>query len=171
MVIIIEGLDGVGKTTLSKKIAQDYKFKYIKESYTEDSREKKARVARMMINQIDRKIYIYDRTTLIDDFVYGFLNKKQSPLLNYLKKIKQTLSESVIIHLQLDEQKRQKQFNQRGDNYITNDDVKKIDQNYKQFYLDLKNVNYINLTGNIEKDVEKIMEVVKNDKNITHCIK
>ena len=30
MKIAIEGMDGVGKTTLAKKLAQEYNFKYIK---------------------------------------------------------------------------------------------------------------------------------------------
>ena len=44
MIVIIEGLDGVGKTTLSKRFAEKYDFEYIKESYTDDCKEKEKRI-------------------------------------------------------------------------------------------------------------------------------
>lgn len=110
---------------------------------------------------LDDENYIYDRATLIDDFVYSFLNKERSTLLNYFDIIILLLSKCKIIHLKLDEKIRKQRFDQRGDQYITNNDIKKIAKEYKNFYLNLNNVLYFNLTDNLEKDVERLMEVIK----------
>ena len=38
MIIIVEGTDGVGKTTLTKEIAKTFNFKYYKEDITYQQR-------------------------------------------------------------------------------------------------------------------------------------
>ena len=163
MIVIIEGLDGVGKTTLSEQIADKYNFKYIKESYTNNCEVKECRMIDMLTRLTESKNYIYDRTTLIDDFVYSFLNETRSSLLNYFEIIIKILSKCKIIHLELNENIRKERFNKRGDQYVTNNDIKKIDKEYKNFYQNLNNVQYVSLTGNLEKDIEKVMEVIDYD--------
>lgn len=164
MVIIIEGLDCTGKTTLSKRFSEKYNFTYIKESYTDSDIEKVNRLNDLFkrVVQNDQN-YIYDRTTVIDDFVYDFLNEKQSSLQDYKDLIYAILSQCKIIHLILDEKTRLKRFNERGDQYITNDMIEQIRTNYVRFYTNVKNVHFYDLTKDIEKDVQNIMEVVKND--------
>lgn len=163
MVIIIEGLDGTGKTTISKELSKRYNFEYVKESYTDDCKEKEYRMVLLLHRLLDSKIYIYDRATLIDDFVYSFLNQTTSTLTEYKNVIKALLKKCILIHLQLDEKTRSERFNERGDQYITNDQINQIANNYKEFYSDLDDVNYIDLTSDIDKDIENIMEVIKND--------
>lgn len=163
MIVIIEGLDGCGKTTICQKITEQYNFEYIKESYTNVYKEKELRVVNMLIRLINEdKDYIYDRTTLIDDFVYDFLNVTESPLQKYFDIIIQILQKCKIIHLELDEAERQKRFNERGDQYITNKDIEQIDKNYRQFYKNLDNVQHITLTGDLDEDVKQIMEVIND---------
>lgn len=164
MIVIIEGLDCCGKSTLSKRFAEKYNFEYVKESYTNDNEEKLNRIKRMFDRLIDsNKNYIYDRTTLIDDFVYDFLNKQKSVLSEHLNLILSLLSECKIVHLVLDEQIREQRFNERGDEYVSNDMIDQIRENYFEFYTNIKNVKICELTNNIEQDVDKIMEVIKND--------
>lgn len=163
MVVIIEGVDGVGKTTICQQIAANHDIKYIKESYTDDCKEKERRIVSMFERLISDKNYIYDRTTLIDDFVYSFLNKKESTLSDYFDIITALLSRCKIVHLYLDDKIREQRFNERGDQYITNKDIEQIAENYERFYNYLDNVQFVELTGDLQKDVKKIMEVIIND--------
>ena len=163
MIIIIEGLDGVGKTTIAKQISKNYNYEYIHESYTDDVKEKKERIIMLLLRLMENKNFIYDRTTLIDDFVYNFLNKTESDLGEYKKIILQILEKCKIFHLQLDEQIRKQRFDNRGDEYITNDDISQIAHQYELFYQQLSNVQYIQLTEDNEQNIEKIMRRLKND--------
>lgn len=163
MIVIIEGVDGVGKTTLCQQIVEKYNYEYIKESYTDDCKEKEHRITLMLQRLFLKKNYIYDRTTLIDDFVYSFLNQTESTLSEYFDIITNLLDRCQIIHLYLDEKIRSKRLNERGDQYITNDQIEQIAENYERFYNYLDNVQYVELSGNLEKDVEKVMEVINNE--------
>lgn len=163
MIVIIEGLDGVGKTTIAKQIQYDYKYEYIHESYTDDIKIKEDRILLMLTRLMEDEKYIYDRTTLIDDFVYSFLNKQQSTLFNYKNIIIEILKKCKIIHLELDEQIRKKRFEQRGDEYVTNDKMSLIDKQYHEFYKQLPNVQYVNLTEDNEENINKIMRRIEND--------
>lgn len=171
MVVIVEGLDGVGKTTLCKQIVEKYNFEYIKESHTDDDKIKQDRLIQVVERLFDNHIYIYDRSTLIDDFVYQFLNEKPSSLIQYQKLIMSVLSHCCICHLIIDESIRKQRFNQRGDQYVTNDMIAAIAVAYGIFYADLPNVHFIELDLDNNKNVEKIMEVIKNDKSFTHSSK
>lgn len=163
MIVIIEGLDGVGKTTIAKQIEKDYKYEYIHESYTDNVKAKEDRILLMLARLMEDEKYIYDRTTLIDDFVYSFLNKQQSTLSNYQQIIIEILKKCKVIHLELDEKIRKKRFEQRGDEYITSDKIKLIDKQYKQFYKQLPNVQHIELTEDNEKNINEIIRRIEND--------
>ena len=172
MVIIVEGLDGVGKTTICKELCnQDPGLIYVKESYTSDNVEKENRIKLMLERIMNPGTFLYDRTTLIDDFVYNFLNESDSSLANYLDIILVLLSHCQIFHLHLNEQVRQQRFEQRGDEYITNDMMKDVAKAYQVFYTNLDNVENIELSGVLSQDVKKLVRRIKNDRNITHCIK
>lgn len=170
MIVIIEGLDGVGKTTLSKQFAEKYDFEYIKESYTDDCEEKEKRVVYLLERLLSKKNYIYDRTTLIDDFVYSFLNKKESTLNQYKPIILSLLSQCQVFHLILDEEIRNKRFEERGDKYVTKEMIAHIAAYYGIFYSDLDNVHFLEITEDNNENIKKIMEVIENE-NITHCVK
>lgn len=164
MIVIIEGLDGVGKTTLCKQFAEKYDFEYIKESYTDDCKEKENRVMLMLQRLFDGKNYIYDRTTLIDDFVYGFLNKQESTLTKYKDIVLSILSHCHVFHLVLDEETRRKRFEQRGDAYITKEMIAHISAYYGLFYSELPNVNFFDLQLDNEKNIKELMEEIENEK-------
>lgn len=163
MIVIIEGLDGVGKTTIAKRFAEKYDFEYVKESYTDNCKEKEQRIVRMLDRLLKERDYIYDRTTLIDDFVYSFLNKQRSTLEEYFETIASILQKCKICHLQVqDENILKERLEKRGDQFVGIDDLKQIGFNYREFYccagLEVCNVH---LTGDIEKDVERIKMLIK----------
>ena len=109
--------------------------------------------------------FIYDRTTLIDDFVYSFLNESESTLSKYFDIIKALLAQCKIVHLIIDEPTRQQRLEQRGDKYITNDMISKIREQYSNFYDKLDKPCFVyQLTNNIDLDVKTVMEEI-NDKD------
>lgn len=163
MIVIVEGLDCIGKTTICQKISKQYNYHYIKESYTDDNSIKQNRIINMLIKLFDNQNYIYDRTTLIDDFVYDFLNKKPSDLYKYKQIIISILNKCKIIHLQLDQQIQKQRLQQRGDQYIKDNDIKIIQKQYQQFYNKLDNIKYVKLTTNLDEDIQKIMEVINEN--------
>lgn len=163
MIAIIEGSDCIGKTTLCEAIAKRYNFLYVKESYTDDVKEKEKRVQDLLARLMSNLNFIYDRTTLIDDFVYSFLNKTESTLSQYLTIIQVLLEQCKIIHLTIDDQIQKQRLEQRGDQYITYDDIKAIEDEYESFYNQLSNVHYVHLSGDLVSDINKIMEVIRND--------
>ena len=172
MIVIIEGLDCCGKSTISKKIAEQLNYEYIHESYTDDIKEKESRIVKLLERLISGENYIYDRSTLIDDFVYDFLNETPSTLVYHLEYIRFLLSKCLIFHLEIDERIRLERFKNRGDEYINNDDIKRIRKNYNQIYSILNNVNHIVLSGDLDKDNDLLAkEIEYYDKGITHCLK
>jgi len=135
----------------------------VKESYTDDVHEKENRITNMFVRLLSHANFIYDRTTLIDDFVYSFLNKTESTLTEYFDIIQVLLSHCKIIHLTIDEQTRKQRLEQRGDQYITNDMIEQIKNGYDNFYNKLLKPHYLyQLTNNIDLDVKTIMEVIND---------
>ena len=56
MIISIEGMDGVGKTTVAKSIERDFKFKYVKneiKDLLEMDDEKFLRISEKIFNNCD----------------------------------------------------------------------------------------------------------------------
>lgn len=160
MIIIVEGLDGVGKSTLCKKFSQKYNFEYIKGTFTDNIQEKENRIVILLGQLFDNKNYIYDRNTLIDDFVYYFLNDDKADLEPYFDIIKGILNHCKIFHLILDESKRKERFINRGDEYITNDMITTISENYAKLYKRLNCLVYLfPLSNNLENDIDKIYKL------------
>lgn len=170
MVVIFEGLDGVGKTYLSTLFSKFYDFEYIKESYTDDDKEKYNRFLKLEYRILLESNVIYDRSTCIDDFVYSFLNNKESCLENYKEEVKTTLEHCIIFHLLVDEDIRKQRFEERGDEYITNDNIKTLEDNYMKFYSHLYNeVHLFPLSGDEINDIKKIKNIIDKYGDITHC--
>lgn len=163
MVVIVEGLDGTGKTTLTKRFADKYKFDYVKGSYTNSDDEKLERLKTLLSQIFDvKKNYIYDRCTIIDDFVYNFLDKKEPRFKEYIDIIKSILNHCKIIHLIIEEKERNKRFLNRGDDYITSDMIETISKNYVKFYKDMGiSLNVYALSNDVDKDIENIYKLIK----------
>ena len=146
MVVVIEGIDGVGKTTLCealKKVLNNETFGadilYHKESAPGKSIvERFKRLATYDCCVNDNRIHIYDRATIIDDFVY-------EPLFNECEScfsisplcvlcISEMLRRSLIIHLTAPVPLIEERLSQRGDRYVTKSDIHAIRKLYNTFY-------------------------------------
>ena len=154
MIVIFEGLDGVGKTTLCKQLTETYNYNYIKGSYTNSSKEKVDRLLDLLPKLFDNNVYIYDRCTLIDDFVYTQLDDLEPAFKDYFDIIKSILNHCIIIHLTIPEEERNKSFLNRG-----------ISNRYRQFYKELGCLVYLfPLSNNLENDIKKIYNIINQCK-------
>ena len=163
MIVLIEGLDGVGKTTVSKLLAEKLSYIYIHESHSDDNVEKEGRIKEFSDRLSDGNNYVYDRSTLIDDFVYAFLNKEESSLVKRKEEIIDILHQSKIFHLEIDEDVRKKRFEDRGDEFVTNETVEIARREYEKFYERLSNVEFVKLCNDNEKNVNELIRRIKND--------
>lgn len=162
MIVIVEGLDGVGKTTICKLFSEQTGFRYVHESYTDNSDVKEERYYTFLKRLNSDQNYIYDRITIIDDFVYSFLNKTRSTLTVYERGIVKALQQAKIFHFELDEQTRIQRFIERGDEFVTNDMMDQIAENYEQFYKKIPGkVIYFTLSEDNEQNVKQMRRRLK----------
>lgn len=120
MVILLEGVDGTGKSTLMQYLKSVLKESavFIKESYTPDVLEKQAR-----LQQLDRyadnkdTLFIYDRATAIDEFVYNPIIANEEPQLDY-EEARAILQKCFIIYLTCQTDVLLRRLEGRGDEYI-----------------------------------------------------
>lgn len=70
--IIIEGMDNTGKSTLAKKLSLKFNLKIIKSSGPPEDKESWIKKIHYSIDQSKKGInFIYDRHPLISEYVYG----------------------------------------------------------------------------------------------------
>ena len=76
------------------------------------------------------------------------------------EELQQTELPFVLDNLILDESKREERFINRGDEYITNDMITLISENYAKLYKKLNCLVYLfPLSNNLENDIDKIYKL------------
>lgn len=146
MIVIIEGPDGVGKTTLCERLSHvlnsdwlGVKVFYHKESTPGNSvTERLKRLQLFEERLLSKDLHVYDRATIVDDFVYEPVFNNIVSLFtcsNFLMFwIKEMLQKVLIIHLYAPLEVLQERLNSRGDKYVTSDDLIRIVQLYTMGY-------------------------------------
>lgn len=165
MIVIIEGLDGVGKSTIMNRLINDTKVPFISihEGYPgEEPGIRLERFRQLKDNLSFNGLVCYDRCTCIDDFVYNILNKTTSELTNHLDEIKQVLKKCLIVHLELDKDVHLSRFNSRGDEFIKSSQFDDLNSSYDQFYKDL-DLYRVKLTGDLDRDVKVIEAIIDKE--------
>lgn len=163
MIIIVEGLDGVGKTTFCNKFVDEFDWEYVKGTMPRNFDEKIEVLKKLLEQVASEENYIYDRIPLIDDFVYHFLDGATSDLDEIFPIIKLVLSKCLIIHLTVPENVRKQRFDSRGDEYVLNEQMPMIMDNYLQFYSKLEcPIILYPLSDNLDNDIIKINKIVES---------
>lgn len=143
MVYIFEGLDGTGKTTLVQKLSEELKKRnirhnVIKESVTHDEDEKKDRINRNALLRFRNKITIYDRATIIDDFVYKPVIDGEASLLNTLVSDTVCNGRTVVFYLEAPIDTLCERIGKRGDEYLDYDglaeQLKTLSEQYEEVF-------------------------------------
>ena len=170
MIYILAGADGTGKSTVFeglKKMLPDAIF--IKESYTPSGEEKDARVRR--VRQLLRcgKTVVYDRATVLDDFIYEPVMHKQTSRLELYAMV--LLDATTIIYFDCEPSVLEKRLESRGDEYVAASDIVPIQKQYEMFFRNVKNVCRIDASqspGSVLKEVYTIVH--KKSFKIAHIV-
>lgn len=96
MIIIVEGIDGVGKTTLCRKIEKEYGFKYFNDPYLPGPLEMRIINEKLCTTMELLRLFGKDQDIIIDrfhvsEYVYGLLNRRY--LNNYVTRVDRDLAE------------------------------------------------------------------------------
>lgn len=138
MVLILSGCDCTGKSSVAQLLLKNFsgaQVHLIKESNTQSSEEKWKRVLSLASRIPSNAWYIYDRATILDDFVYEkLLNHQESMFEPYIKQIAALLQQCNIVYLDAPTGIISQRLVARGDEYITGDQVAAIKKKYEEIF-------------------------------------
>lgn len=162
MVFLIEGIDGCGKSTVVEGLRKLFpEIVYVKESYPGDQLEERLnRLSILRQRTVSGQTVIYDRATALDEFCYEPVIGKREPMLDW-EYAKSVLDQCVIIYLECDKQTLVQRLAERGDEYISEDDLDDIASNYSRCIERLNNVHIISVSGKSREQVlSEVADVV-----------
>jgi len=177
MVVILAGCDGTGKSTCFDKLRKSMNANFIKESYTNDDLVKFVRIQYTSAIARESDLTIYDRATILDDIVYSQVMANRYPswlpeqgTRDYNQLI-YTLDNCLIVYFNLDDAELQRRLDQRGDEYITPNQVNKIKYWYNRvFGLLGLTCKEIDVTGLSEDQVYyKVKEIIEAYEKFKNC--
>jgi thymidylate kinase len=130
--LIVIGPDGAGKTTLCKQIAKELDMKYVKNDYREPHKLSKAHDYARYSNHT-----IFDRFFYPDDMVYRQVKKlplSKEDIYNW-NELEPILMDSRfgIVYVTASLRTLISRLKERGDEYITTDDLESIKRHYDAF--------------------------------------
>lgn len=140
MLYIMAGADGTGKSTCFETLKRylGNKAVFVKESYTPSIEERFARVRKIAELAKSDKVVIYDRATVLDDLVYEpVLQKKNSVLCEDVEMyhlVEQVLREAKILYFTCENAVLKERLEERGDEYVTFDDIVEIRDTYDEVF-------------------------------------
>ena len=130
--IILTGCDGVGKTTLAKKIAETHGHHYIKCSITDG--EDKVKLANMALDDLVSESVIFDRFYL-DDIVYAPILTGTEHKMKHFSSAFEKLNQKgfTLFYVTDTFENIKKRFEKRGDEFVDVNQLEKIYLNYRVF--------------------------------------
>ena len=136
MVYIIVGCDCTGKSTafnLLKTMHESKNMVFIKESRTTDESAKLYRVRRVA-NFAESKVnVVYDRATIIDDFVYNeIIDGRQSMLPK--EEVMEVLQNCKVIYFECADDELKARLDFRGDEFVTLNQLRAIKARYEEVF-------------------------------------
>ena len=139
MVYIIVGCDCTGKSTafnLLKTMHESKNMVFIKESRTTDESAKFYRVRRVANFAKSKINVVYDRATIIDDFVYNeIIDGRKSALPK--DEVRDILQDCKVIYFECADEELEARLNFRGDEFITLDKLRAIKARYEEVFEEL----------------------------------
>lgn len=153
--LIVVGCDGVGKTTLCKRLADEGKFEYRKASVADGA--DKIDLAKTEILRPHKKPVIFDRFYFPDDLIYSrIIDLHSNDLeLEQWEEIIELINEGLftVVYITDSYDNIKARFEARGDEYVNLEQVKKVIELYEKtidqiknkvdvFHVDLENNTY-----------------------------
>lgn len=162
MIVIFAGCDCTGKSTYASMMDKSI-WQLRKGSANSDPG---AAITILKSDMIEYDNVLYDRIPLIDDIVYSqVFSKKDSVLVSHKDQIHNLLSQCCVIYFICENQVILDRLRKRGDEYITDDQIPEIKNEYRKTFelLDI-HPHIIDTTyGSEEKIFKEIMEVINNE--------
>lgn len=174
MIVVFEGLDGAGKTTLCdalktvlNEVIPERAICFIKESNPGDSVAEKLERLKFFDHRLHSDVlFVYDRATIIDDFIYEPVFHEecsiflQSPLI--LSWIKGLLQKALVIQVVAPMTTIKRRLKQRGDQYVTVEDLRMIREQYVEYYQRLGVQPVYVESNNLKVAVQQCIELISN---------
>lgn len=137
MVVIITGPDLAGKSSITKKLTEVLPGRYVKGNRIADSKELYLSVVDDLYKmQSTVGTLIFDRWNYPEDLIYEpIMTGEESSLLPHVKMIERELNEAgaLIIVLTADIKVLEQRYQQRGDEYISEETLTIINDKYMDF--------------------------------------
>ena len=130
-IIVLEGADGTGKTSLAKKL-EDYGYTYVRGSSFEIASKGVEEMYKHMNNILNMKNVVVDRFYL-SNYVYGKLYNKNTMTKIMMNELRKKLNESgILVYLEADLKTVSERVKTRGDKDIQVEELNKIKNKYKK---------------------------------------
>lgn len=160
MIIIISGCDRTGKTTLSNNIRSHFSSSIYKHFQVPASAQAAKDEYFSFLDNIDpNQLYILDRFYECEA-VYAPIYRNYT--LSYQQEIEQLLREKfnvLFVYVQSDLDVIKQRIINCGEDYVHDDDITKVINNYKQFMNTIK-LPYIIAHNNIEQDINSNTQLI-----------
>jgi thymidylate kinase len=166
MIIVFEGVDGVGKSSIAKKLSEKLGFPVIKGSSFEQAKCTRDE----LFNKFYDMLFDYD-DLILDRYIHS--NVVYAPLYEDFAMISKgelrflesqlELYDAIVIYLKADPEIIKQRLQKRGDEYISADKIEEISQRYDEIFGETNLKHYVIDTGkySVDEIVEMILELVK----------
>ena len=135
MIIVIEGPDGGGKSTLATKMAKQTGYKLIRMSYPKTEEEEKLMAGDYLQKLKSAKNIIFDRAWY-SEMVYGPIKGRNPNNITYpmMYKLEEKITQSggLLIHCTGPKSLLWKRASERGEDYINKHEFDKVYDGYLQ---------------------------------------
>jgi len=180
MIVVFEGIDGVGKTTLCeglKNVLRDeflsmHVFYHKESSPGKFVTERLERIKLFEKRLYDKDLHIYDRATVIDDYVYEPVFTHTVSLLTtsaFLTLwITEMLQHTLVLHICAPMDVVKARLQVRGDEFVSSEQLNEVYCMYSNAYdlLDIKPVCIDSLSDNaLQQCIDQITYYVKEQKD------
>lgn len=170
MIYILAGMDGTGKSSVFAHLQNvlDGDYILIKESCNNIGKdvdvEMSDRLRRTEMLEASGKDVVYDRASVVDDFIYSWMTNRREPAMaKHMHTIKQLMQKVTVIYFDCNVVTAVKRLAIRGgDDYVSGNDLCTIERMYKRFFEEYGVkpfvVNANKPLHEVKKDVEAIVK-------------
>lgn len=130
MIVILEGVDCVGKTTFAQELAKKTGYEIVKGSSFEIANLGQDGMFEHMMSLLDKKNIIIDRF-FYSNLVYGYLYKYPMMNLNQYFELSKKLNKTgLVVYLHTNQFIIKERMENRGDDMIKSDEIVRILERY-----------------------------------------
>lgn len=158
--IVFEGADGSGKTSLAKEIAKTFKVGYTHNDKCYNYNDGLMKSYNYINELEEMDSCVIDRLVHTGEGIYAPIYRGYDGS-NYFANLEEKMMEKfdmLIVYVQADDEVIEKRLEERGEDYINFEDIKKIKENYINYLQNTKipHIIYTNNKEGIEYSAHKL---------------